>query len=191
MMKKTAHKPADVNRTFSVMRKIFNLAEVWGCQPDGTNPCRHVPMYPSGKAAHLISDEEMGKLFRYLDYLETDGLGLDHAVLPLAVRQQFESAGRRSEIVTLQWDWGDLEHWRVVWPDSKTGGMSKPLSEEAYRLLSTAPRQDGCPSVCVPVTEPSGAAHGHGRVLRWLDAHPEARRRVPCGHARHPSPFDD
>ena len=146
-MKKMAHKPADANRTFSVMRKMFNLAEVWGYRPDGTNPCRHVPMYPNGKATHLISDEEMGKLFRYLDYLETDGLGLDHAVLPLAIRLQFEFAGRRSEIVTLQWDWVDLEHRRVVWPDSKTGGMSKPLSEEAYRLLSTAPRQEGCPYV--------------------------------------------
>lgn len=146
-MKKMAHKPADANRTFSVMRKMFNLAEVWGYRPDGTNPCRHVPMYPNGKATHLISDEEMGKLFRYLDYLETDGLGLDHAVLPLAIRLQFEFAGRRSEIVTLQWDWVDLENRRVVWPDSKTGGMSKPLSEEAYRLLCTALRQDDCPHV--------------------------------------------
>ncbi|WP_454688782.1 tyrosine-type recombinase/integrase [Achromobacter aloeverae] len=146
-MKKMAHKPADANRTFSVMRKMFNLAEVWGYRPDGTNPCRHVPMYPNGKATHLISDEEMGKLFRYLDYLETDGLGQDHAILPLAIRLQFEFAGRRSEIVTLQWDWVDLENRRVVWPDSKTGGMSKPLSEEAYRLLCTALRQDDCPHV--------------------------------------------
>ncbi len=37
----------------------------------------------------------------------------------------------------------DAQNRRVVWPDSKTGGMSKPLSEEAYRLLSTAARQDG------------------------------------------------
>ncbi len=58
MMKKMAHKPADANRTFSVMRKMFNLAEVRGYRPDGTNPCRHVPMYPNGKATHLISDEE-------------------------------------------------------------------------------------------------------------------------------------
>ncbi len=143
-MKKMAHKPAEANRAFSVMRKMFNLAEVWGYRPDGTNPCRHVPMYPNGKATHLISDDEMGKLFRYLDYLETDGLGLDHAILPLAIRLQFEFAGRRSEIITLQWDWVDLENRRVVWPDSKTGGMSKPLSEEAHRLLSTASRQDGC-----------------------------------------------
>ncbi|MGU5673382.1 integrase arm-type DNA-binding domain-containing protein [Aeromonas caviae] len=43
MMKKMAHKPADANRTFGVMRRMFNLAEVWGYRSDGTNPCRHVP----------------------------------------------------------------------------------------------------------------------------------------------------
>ncbi|MGP6112226.1 tyrosine-type recombinase/integrase [Pseudomonas aeruginosa] len=145
MMKKMAHKPADANRTFGVMRRMFNLAEVWGYRSDGTNPCRHVPMYPNGKATHLISDEDMGRIFRHLDKLEAEGL--ENYVIPLAIRLQFEFAGRRSEIVGLQWDWVDLENRRVVWPDSKTGGMSKPLSEEAYRLLSTAPRQDGCPHV--------------------------------------------
>jgi integrase len=141
MMKKMAHKPADANRTFSVMRKMFNLAEVWGYRTDGTNPCRHVPMYPAGKATHLISDEEMGKLFRHLECLEVDGL--EAHVIPLAIRLQFEFAARRSEIVLLEWSWVDLENRRVVWPDSKTGGMSKPMSEEAYRLLSTAPRHEG------------------------------------------------
>lgn len=48
-MKKMAHKPAEANRTFSVMRKLFNLAEVWGYRPDGINPCRHVPMYPTAR----------------------------------------------------------------------------------------------------------------------------------------------
>src|SRR3546814_9439 len=102
-------------------------------------------MFPNGKATHLISDEDMGKLFRHLDHLEAEGL--EHYVIPLAIRLQFEFAGRRGEIVTLQWDWVDFENRRVVWPDSKTGGMSKPMSEEAYRLLSTAPRQDDCPHV--------------------------------------------
>jgi len=141
MMKKMAHKPADANRAFSVMRKMFNLAEVWGHRTDGTNPCRHVPMFPAGKSTHLISDEEMGKLFRHLDQLEAEGL--ESCVIPLAIRLQFEFAARRSEIVLLEWAWVDLEQRRVVWPDSKTGGMSKPISEEAYRLLSTAPRYDG------------------------------------------------
>ncbi len=141
LMEKLSYKPTEANKVFSVLRKMFNLAEVWGFRPDGTNPCRHVPMFPAGKSTHLISDEDMGKLFRQLDKIEAEGL--ENYVIPLAIQLQFEFAGRRSEIVTLEWEWVDLEHRRVVWPDSKTGGMSKPMSEEAYRLLSTTRRQEG------------------------------------------------
>jgi len=145
LMEKMAHKPGDANNTFGVLRKMFNMAEVWGYRPDGSNPCRHVPMYPAGKSTRLINDEEMVRIFRHLEALEADGL--EHYVIPLAIRLQFAFAARRSEICTLQWDWIDWENRRLVWPDSKTGGISKPLSEEAYRLLSTAPRWDGFPYV--------------------------------------------
>ena len=145
LMEKLSYKQTEANKAFSILRKMFNLAEVWGYRPDGTNPCRHVPMFPAGKSTHLISDDDMGKLFRQLDKIEVEGL--ENYVIPLAIRLQFEFAARRSEIVTLEWEWVDLENRRVVWPDSKTGGMSKPMSEEAYRLLSTAPRQEGNPYV--------------------------------------------
>ena len=145
LMEKLSYKQTEANKAFSILRKMFNLAEVWGYRPDGTNPCRHVPMFPAGKSTHLISDEDMGKLFRQLDKIEAEGL--ENYVIPLAIRLQFEFAGRRGEIVSLEWEWIDLENRRVVWPDSKTGGMSKPMSEEAYRLLSTAPRQEGNPYV--------------------------------------------
>lgn len=174
MMKKMAHKPADANRTFGVMRRMFNLAEVWGYRSDGTNPCRHVPMYPNGKATHLISDEDMGRIFRHLDKLEAEEL--ENYVIPLAIRLQFEFAGRRSEIVGLQWDWVDLENRRVVWPDSKTGGMSKPLSEKAHRLLSTAPRREDCPHVLPSPSHPGQHLttgeyyNGWSRVLKAAGA---------------------
>jgi len=58
-MKKITNKPADANQTFSVMRCMFNLAEVWGYRPDGTNPCHHAPTYPNGKATHLINNEDI------------------------------------------------------------------------------------------------------------------------------------
>jgi integrase len=141
LMEKLSYKQTEANKVFSVLRKMFNMAEVWGYRPDGTNPCRHVPMFPAGKSTHLISDEEMGDLFRRLDKIESEGL--ENYVIPLGIRLQFEFAGRRSEIIALEWNWVDLQNRRVVWPDSKTGGMSKPMSEEAYRLLSMAPRQEG------------------------------------------------
>ncbi|MFK1435581.1 PDDEXK nuclease domain-containing protein [Pseudomonas aeruginosa] len=53
-MEKLAYKQTEANKAFSVLRKMFNLVEVWGLRPDGSNPCRHVPMYPAGEATHLI-----------------------------------------------------------------------------------------------------------------------------------------
>ena len=103
-------------------------------------------MYPPGKETRLIVDEEMVRIFRQLEKLEAEGL--ENYVIPLAIRLQFEFAARRSEICPLEWSWLDFENRRVVWPDSKVGGISKPMSEEAYRLLSTAPRLEGCLTSC-------------------------------------------
>jgi len=89
-----AHKPGDANNTFGVLRKMFNMAEVWGYRPDGSNPCRNVPMYPAGKSTRLINDEEMVRIFRHLDELEAEGS--EHYVIPLAIRLQFAFAARVS-----------------------------------------------------------------------------------------------
>jgi len=48
----------------------------------------------------------------------------------------------------LQWAWIDFENRRVAWPDSKTGGISKPMSETAHQLLSNAERIEDSPYVC-------------------------------------------
>jgi len=87
-----------------------------------------------------------------LDELEAEGL--ENYVIPLAIRLQFEFAAQRSEICPLEWAWLDFENRRVVWPDSKTGGMSKPMSAEAYRLLSRAARREGCPYILPSPNDP-------------------------------------
>ena len=53
LMKKLAYKQAEANRTFGVLRKMFNLAEVWGCALTApiraaTSRCTH----PAGNPAH-------------------------------------------------------------------------------------------------------------------------------------------
>lgn len=63
MMKKLDYKSGVVNKTLSVLRKMFNLAEIWGYRPDSSNLCRHVPLYTGGKPTYLITDDEMAKLF--------------------------------------------------------------------------------------------------------------------------------
>jgi integrase len=115
---------------------MFNMAEVWGLRPDGSNPCRHIPKFPERGKTRLITDAEFKRLYAYLNKAEAEGL--DHPFILLAIRLQFEFAARMSEILKLEWAWVDLANRRVEWPDSKTGGMSKPMSAEAVRLLEKA-----------------------------------------------------
>lgn len=117
-MKSMEKSPTQANRVLSLVRKMFNLAELWGYRPDGTNPCRHLPKSPEKGSTRLITNEQMTKLFTYFEKAEAEGL--EHPILLLPVRLQFEFAARMSEVRLLQWDWLDLPNRRVVWPDSKT-----------------------------------------------------------------------
>ena len=74
--------------------------------------------------------------------------GLEHASLLLAIRLQFTFAARMSEITQLEWAWVDFRNSRVTWPDSKTGGISKPISSEVMQLLKAAKERGGSAYVC-------------------------------------------
>lgn len=133
--------PRSANHMLSCLRKMMNVAEIWGYRDDGTNPCRHVPKYPENGRTRLLNDAEIGRIFAYLQ--RADGEKLEHPTLTLAIRLQFAFAARVSEILELQWDWVDFVHRRVVWPDSKTGNMSKPISGESLTLFANASRVAG------------------------------------------------
>lgn len=62
--------PTAANHCLSLLRKMFNLAELWGLRPDGTNPCRHIKKYTGSKRTRLITDEELTRLYAYLDRAE-------------------------------------------------------------------------------------------------------------------------
>jgi integrase len=157
--------PTAANHVLSCLRKMFNLSEVWGYRPDGSNPCRHVSKYPTRGVTRLITDAELRKLFAYLDLADAEGL--EHPFLTLAIRLQFEFAARRSEIIALEWDWIDFPGRRVVWPDSKTGSMSKPLGTEARRLLDTAPRLESSPYVIPSILDPARSMPKHTYSAGW------------------------
>ncbi len=170
LMKKMSKTPTNANRVLAAVRKMFNMAEVWGMRPDGSNPCRHIPKFPERGKTRLITDAELRQLYAYLDQAEAEGL--EHPFLLLAVRLQFEFAARMSEILMLEWSWVDLDNRRVVWPDSKTGGMSKPMSAEAVRLFESAPCFEDSPYVCPSIFDPNLPMskhtywHGWRRVLK-------------------------
>lgn len=157
--------PTAANHTLSCLRKMFNMAEVWGYRPDGSNPCRHIPKYPQRGHTRLITDAELRRLYAYLH--RADAEGLEHPFFTLAIRLQFAFAARRSEILNLQWEWIDVENRRVVWPDSKTGGMSKPLSAEAAELFANAPRLENSPFVVPSIFDPHKPMPEHTYSAGW------------------------
>ena len=55
----------------------------------------------------------------------------------------------------------------MVWPDSKTGGMSKPLSAEAALLLRTAPRYHGSKFVIPALFDGSKPMSKHTYWAGW------------------------
>ena len=65
--------PNGYNRTLGVLSKMFNLAELWGLRPDGSNPCLHVKRYKEKKRERFLSVEEFQRLGRVLDEILEDG----------------------------------------------------------------------------------------------------------------------
>lgn len=141
-MRKT---PYQANRVLGVLSKMFNLAEVWGLRPDGSNPCLHVKRYKEAKREQFLSDEEFQRLGRVLDEILEDGSETPSAVL--AIRLLMLTGCRLSEIQTLRWEFVDLEAGELNLPDTKTGGRVVPLSPSAVQLLASLPRNDDNPWV--------------------------------------------
>ena len=187
LMEKLAYKPTEANKTFGVLRKMFNLAEVWGYRPDGTNPCRHVPMYPPGKETRLIVDEEMVRIFRQLEKLEAEGL--ENYVIPLAIRLQFEFAARRSKSAR-----SNGAGWT-----SRTGAWCGPTARsaafQAHERGSLSAAFDGAAPGGLPlrpaIAERPGQAPDLWRALWRLVPGAQGRRRPARRHARHPPSLDD
>ncbi len=103
--------PVTANRVLSCLRKMFNMAEIWGLRDDGTNPCRHIPKYPESGKTRLITDDERVRLLGYLK--QADEEGLEPPFLTLGIRLQFAFAARMSEIISLKWGWVEIARGQI------------------------------------------------------------------------------
>jgi integrase len=138
-------KPYQANRTLGVLSKMFNLAEIWGLRPDGSNPCRHVPKYREHKRERYLSQAELQRLGNVLADAELNGTETPHIIA--AFRLLILTGCRLGEIQTLQW--GFITDQGMELPDTKTGARRIPLPSAARAVLSTLARVDGNPYVIV------------------------------------------
>ena len=128
--------PYQANRTLGVLSKMFNLAELWGLRPDGSNPCLHVKRYKEQKRERSLNAEEFTRLGRVLDEILADGSETRSAVA--AIRLLMLTGCRLSEIQKLRWEHVDLDAGELRLPDTKTGVNFLPMPVESLQC-HTAP----------------------------------------------------
>ena len=137
--------PYQANRTLGVLSKMFNLAELWGLRPDGSNLCRHVKRFREEKRERFLSDAEYRRLGEMLKEIERDGSETPSAIA--AVRLLMLTGCRLSEIQKLRWEHVALDAGELRLPDTKTGAKVVHLGDPAIEVLRGLRRPDDNPWV--------------------------------------------
>lgn len=137
--------PYKANRMLAVLSKMFNLAELWGTRPDGSNPTRHVRKYAEQKRERYLSMEELTRLGDVLQQCEDEGT--ENEYLMAALRLLILTGCRLGEIQTLKWEY--VQGNRLILPDSKSGAKKVYLGQAALEILASIDRVDGNPYVIV------------------------------------------
>ena len=125
--------PYEANRCLEIISKMFNLAEMWGLRPDGTNPRRHIKKYPEKKRERYLTPEEtkrLGNTLKTLEEEEIESLSAIHCIKLLLL-----TGCRLSEIQTMKWEYIKWDKHEIHLPDSKTGAKTVYISEQVIQLL--------------------------------------------------------
>jgi len=142
-------KPYQANRVLAVVSKMFNLAEVWGLRPDGSNPTRHVQKFSEKRRERFLSPEEIQTLWSTLDLKVAEGDVTVHVAG--AFKLLLLTGCRLSEIQTLKWSY---VRGNTIWlPDAKTGPRRVMLSKSASQVLADLPCVEDNPFVVVGTVE--------------------------------------
>ena len=124
---------------------MFNLAEMWGLRPDGSNPCLHVKRFKEEKRERFLSAEEFRRLGKVLNEILEDGSETLSAVA--AIRLLMLTGCRLSEIQKLRWEHVHLDARELRPRDSKTGAKVVHVGDPAIAVLREIDRQDNSPWV--------------------------------------------
>lgn len=133
--------PYQANRLVALLSKMFN----WSGQRGERNPCVGIERFSERKRRRYLSSAELARLGGALASAGDDRLASPYVIA--AVRLLLFTGARLTEILTLQWDYIDLERGFLNLPDSKTGAKTVYLNAAARRLLAALPRLEGNPFV--------------------------------------------
>ena len=139
--------PRQANQAVAILRKMFNLAEVWKYRPLSTNPCVHIQKNPEQKRERYLSDIELQALGEAL--VEAEETGSVPPAALAAIRLLILTGARHNEILKLRWNQVDRDKNCLVFkPDDhktgrKSGTKTIPLNQPALDVLASIPKAIG------------------------------------------------
>lgn len=139
--------PYGANKTLAVLSAFFNWCEGKSIRPNNSNPCKGVEKYKEKSHTRFLSPEEQARLATALVQSESSKFHNPYAIA--AIRLLTFTGARKSEILSLRWEWVDFEARTLNLPDSKTGAKSIYLNAPALEVLKDIPRLEGNPYVIV------------------------------------------
>jgi len=162
--------PAAANRSFELLRAMFNKAEEWGVLPEGANPCHGIRQNKLRKHECLLSDNELGRL--------GSALMIEESKAPMAVaaiRLIALTGCRKSEICNLTWS--EVRGRRLLLHDAKTGPRTVWLGQEAQTILAGVTRD--------PTSDLVFSSFGRPLTIGAVDGcYVRAREAAGLGHVR-------
>ncbi len=125
--------PVAADRSAPVLSVVMAPAEVYGCRPEGSNPCKGIRRYRRKGRERFLREEEVRRLGSALSFYE------EIAPIYVAIIRLLLLTGcRSSEIVTLRWK--EYRDGHLHLGDSKTGARMVWLSSPARRILDQQSR---------------------------------------------------
>ncbi|HBT96328.1 MAG TPA: integrase [Desulfobulbaceae bacterium] len=150
--------PYMANRTAAVMSKFFNWCEVNGYRARGSNPVVGLEKYKEEKKLEFLKSDELSAIGASLEALEKEGQ--ISTLAAAALRLLMLTGMRLMEVLSLKWNYLDLDEKKAELPDSKTGFKVVPLSLPVLEILQNLPIIDQY------VFPSSTSASGHMEGLR-------------------------
>jgi integrase len=147
-------------RSLAVLGAMLQFGVGRGLTP--VNPARGVPLLKGEKKERFLSDPEVARLAEAIAAMESEAAISSTAAT--AVRLLLLTGCRKSEILTLRWDWVDTERKCLRLPDSKTGAKVVPLAAAALELLGGLARE---PSSIFVLPAAKGAGYYTGLQKDW------------------------
>lgn len=154
-------KPVAANRVLALISSILGWAERIGERADGTNPCRNITKYKEKPRERYLDKDEITRLGDAIAAAEATGAADWRAIT--AIRLYLLTGARKSEILTLRWDWIDFEAGVARLGDSKTGAKNLFLPAPALDILTRIPRLEGNPYV-IPGDRPAAPFVGLWKI---------------------------